>query len=77
MKVYLAIVEDRHIDTEVEVFVDSHSAVSFAREVATNSCADPSEMYEEEIAEWLFYIVYSNEGDSVRVVEREVKGIHK
>lgn len=79
---YVMVGEDRHSDVQVEVFTSESSAVQAAAQFIAYSAskneyeADPedSELNEFMIADgWVFYRVYSGEGDSVRVVRR---GLH-
>jgi hypothetical protein len=69
--IYLAVVNDRHTDTEVEPFTTAEAAIGYARARAAENSADGR--YEEaEIRGWLFYARYSVEGDSVWVVAKEL-----
>jgi hypothetical protein len=75
MKVYVAMINDRHTDPEPYVFTNAHAAIDYARREAkeyTNT--DHPEDYEErEVNGWLFYASYSVEGDSVWVIEKELQ----
>lgn len=72
MKVYLTIVEDRHCDPEITVFKYKRDAVRLAKDSVQTYRNDGYEPEEEEIGEWLYYCRVSDEGDSVRVEEKEV-----
>jgi len=71
--VYVVIIEDRHADTDVEVWQDKEAAISRARAFAQARCKHSEYYSEENIAEWLFFAKYSTEGDCTRVVERELQ----
>lgn len=70
MKVYVAIVEDRHAETEAYVFSTPEKAIEFARKTAKESCFDMSDYEEIETKGWLFHVQYSCESDRVYVTER-------
>ena len=77
MKVFLAIQEDRHIDTNVKVFVDKLNAIEWAKATA-KELAVHSEHYSEinmSSYNWDFYVEYSCEGDCIRVESAEVIAI--
>lgn len=76
--IFIVITEDRHSDVEVTPFAHELDATDFAgREVAL--CARHPEMIQHELNDamvndgWLWYCRYSAEGDSVRVVRRELQ----
>ncbi len=74
MKVFLAIQEDRHIDTEVKVFADKLSAINWAKATAKEIAAH-SEHYDEinmRGCNWDFYVEYSCESDCIRVESTEI-----
>lgn len=75
MKIYVVMVEDRHTDTEAEVFTTAEAAIAYAEEYVTEQLDrwpwvddDP-----EEPEGWLWYRAYSPEGDCVWVVEKELR----
>ena len=76
--VYVAILEDRHCDVQVEVFSEKEDAVEWAEEAALLNAHHEEDIEKEELTAgmrkegWLYYAVYSCEGDSVRVVQKEV-----
>jgi hypothetical protein len=70
MKLYVAMIEDRHTDPEPFVFSTPEAAVEFARSQAVNGARGGFEVEEEPIDGWLFYARYSDEGDSVWVIEK-------
>jgi hypothetical protein len=72
MRVYLAIIEDRHTDVAVCVFSTAEKAIAYAREWAYDNARSPDRVEEQEIDGWLYSATYSVEGDAVRVEEAEV-----
>lgn len=73
-EVFVAILEDRHCDTEVYVFSVEAEAVEFAKEMA-EEFSRGDEIDEEMNAEmvkdgWVYRGCYSCEGDSIHVVKR-------
>ena len=76
MKVYTMIIEDRHTDVEVTLFQNKDDAIN----TATKSVKEWGAKWPEDIEErydvhgWLYHGVYSCEGDSVTVIESEIKG---
>lgn len=78
MIVYCILIEDRHSDVEVLLRSSESAALLEAKELALEY--DRHGDYEEHpVTEdmtrqgWLYYATYSCEGDSVRVIRREVK----
>jgi hypothetical protein len=83
MKVYVLIWEDRHADSEIELYRDLKEALFRADEIV-NDHRDEDQDYTELDADfnltddmfkggWHYYKVYSVEGDGVRVEEKELK----
>lgn len=70
--VYVVIVEDRHADVDIEIWADEQAAIGRARELAKKYCRYPEDYKESQIADWLFYVVYSCENDCCRVVKRQI-----
>lgn len=74
MKVYVVVVQDRHIDIEIAVFADKLDAI----EAANNIGMENSEKYPEDreitCPDWcVYYFKYSCENDCVYVLEQEVQ----
>ena len=70
MKIYILIVEDRHADVGVTVYVNKERAIADAREVAQEEAKHyNTEPREEEIDGWLYYATFYREGDSVHVIK--------
>ena len=79
MKIYIVIWKDRHADTEVYPFSNPEEAIAFAKEKVEENCDYPEDLDEELSAPmiadgWIYYGCYSCEGDSIRVVTRELDG---
>jgi hypothetical protein len=78
--VYIVIIEDRHADTDVEPFSSEELAILRAGELAASYMRDPVEPDDIEYGlneamvrdGWVWYCRYSCEGDSVRVLRREM-----
>jgi hypothetical protein len=79
--VYVALINDRHADPEVQVFADESDAIDYAVDQIPGS-ADVIEDVDEKDAEltdemkrdgWLLYMPYSGEGDYVQVMKREIR----
>ena len=66
-------VNDRHTDTDAEVFTTADAAIDFARRAAREYNRHADDYEEAEIAGWLFHARYSCEGDSVWVIEKELR----
>lgn len=82
MKVFVVMVEGRHVDTEAHLFSTPEKAIAYAESVLDeNSEAaayvdpDDARMSDEDLASagWLFYGCYSTEGDCTWVLPKEVK----
>lgn len=73
MKIYNAIIQDRHTDTKVKPFLDKQMAIDYARSKAKEYCRRKEDYEEQEIPGWLFYAEYSCEGDCVWVTEHDLK----
>lgn len=72
MKVYVAMVCDRHADPEPEVFSTAEAAIAYVREYVNEYARYPEDVEEDPVEGWLFYIRWSEEGDRAWVVEKEV-----
>lgn len=69
--IFTVLISDRHSDDEIRVFEKEYDAVHHAKNIAKDN--DHHGDYEEsEIAGWIFYAVYSCEGDSVRVERKYI-----
>lgn len=70
-EVFVVILNDRHSDTEVEVWTDREVAIERARSIGKDIwkhySARTGDYVEETIKGWEFYCRYSSEGDSVCV----------
>jgi len=77
MKIYNAIVKDRHADTVAYPFSDRDTAIRWARQTAKEHARDEDDYEECKIADWEFYVAYSCEGDCIYVIEYEVNATTK
>jgi hypothetical protein len=76
MKIYIVIVEDHHVDTDVHPFTNIDKAIEFAKKRATeNSRGDGFTVgsLDKSMTEdgWVYLCTYNYE-DHVLVVEREL-----
>lgn len=73
MRIYNVIWQDRHTDVTVTSFTDLDTAILWARGQAVTSCRH-KESFEEPTppAGWLYYVVYSGEGDCLWITEHEI-----
>jgi hypothetical protein len=72
MRVFTVLLEDRHADAEVEVFMDREMAINRAKNLAKENDRH-GEYEEQQISDWVFHATYSCEGDSVTVRETELQ----
>lgn len=70
MKIYVAIIDDTHADTDVQLFTTPEAAVEFAKKEAIEANRPYGEPEELSVTDYLYYAVY---GDSkVCVMGREL-----
>lgn len=81
MKIFQVMVDDRHTDTEAIPFSTSEKALAYAKQLFEAYCDEQDEPDDNEemgiqptSGGWLFYAVYSTEGDCIWVVEQELDG---
>lgn len=67
---YVAIVNERHSDTEPYLFITAEAAIAFARKEAAEYARTPEDVEESDIKGWLYYATWGNEGDCVWVIEK-------
>jgi hypothetical protein len=71
MQIFVVIVEDRHIDVDVEVYSDRAVAIARARAVAEANAVELEDIEEDDnCTPYEYYADYSTEGDCVRVVAK-------
>jgi hypothetical protein len=71
MKIYLAMIADRHADTEPFPFSTADRAIAYARGWAVAAARFDGDFQEPRVpGGWLYYATYSPESDSVWVVEK-------
>jgi hypothetical protein len=73
LKIYVAMINDTHSDTEPYLFTTPEAAIEYARGEARSLALMPDDLKEEQIPGWLYYCRYSPDS-SVWVLEREVFG---
>lgn len=67
--VFVVLQEDRHIDAYVEIWRTQEAAITSARAIAANNS---STVFQENVAGCILYLLYSAEGDCVKVFEKEI-----
>jgi hypothetical protein len=74
MKIYIAMLNDRHTDAEPFPCSTPERAIERARTLAVeNSRDDGASIDESETPDgWLYHAIYSCEGDSVWVIEKDL-----
>jgi hypothetical protein len=81
MTIYVTMIKERHMETEVHLFSTAEKAIFFAKEYLKGQAdsaadVDPEDatISEEDLAAsgWLFYTCFSTEGDCVWVLPKEV-----
>lgn len=78
--VFVVVINERHSDTDVELFVSAQAAVIYARKLVREYAhpdypGDVDETLSESMrkSDWLYYGKWSGEGEHIFVVEREIK----
>lgn len=77
MKIYIAIWEDRHTETTAHPFSDKDKAIEWAKKQAHDNDrvdGDVDQRLTREMIKdgWVYFGMYSCEGDNIRVVETEL-----
>jgi len=72
MEIYIAICEDRHIDSVVRVFDTPEKAISYAKSFAEGGARHSEDVEETKIDGWLYHCQFSCDGDFVRVEKGEL-----
>lgn len=69
LKIFIAVCEDRHIDTIVKVFYIKEKAIEYCKEFVPTRYTIKEQVLTEVMknAKWVFFALYGCEGDSVRV----------
>lgn len=70
MKLYVAMIRDRHSDPDAYVFSTPEAAVEYAKTCVQEYARHPESIEEEPIEGWLYHARYSSEGDAVWVLEK-------
>ncbi len=77
-EIWIVIVQDRHTDTDALPYTTEEAAVAKARAIAREYAWHPEDAKDGTLnAEmrrdgWVLWLPYGTEGDSVRVVRREM-----
>jgi hypothetical protein len=80
--IYIVITQDRQSGVEVVPFSDEAAAIAFAGEEVGRNARHPEIIEPEDrelndsmrVSGWVWYCRYGVEGDSVRVVRRDLRG---
>jgi hypothetical protein len=68
---YVAMIDDRHANTEPEVFTTAEQAIAYAKGWAEGAAHQPDDFEEPRCPKgWLYYATYSPESDAVWVVAK-------
>lgn len=76
---FTVLVQDRHSDPDVEVFVEKDDAIRRARVLVEEGARHPEDVEVEELNPamvregWVWFCRYSREGDSVTVMARQLQ----
>jgi hypothetical protein len=76
---FVVMVEDRHADPDVEVFVEKDDAIRRARALAEEGARHPGAIEVSELNNamvndgWVWHCRYSGEGDWVTVMARQLQ----
>lgn len=81
MDIYIVLTEDRHADADARPFTTKEGAVKAAESEVASLIRHPDDLDEDarELNDamardgWVWYCRYGVEGDSVRVLRRELK----
>ncbi len=66
MELYVAVVQDRHLDPIIGVFTEKEAAIDWALATFQEHVEEPGEVVEEtdlEGSDWLWHAEYGDEGD--------------
>ena len=69
---FVVLIEDRHVDINVELFEELDDAISYAKETANEYYQNKEDYREIEIKPWLFYVKFSCEGDNIHIIEKNI-----
>ncbi len=70
MKLYVAMVQDRHSDPVIRVFSTLDLAIAWTRREFAMCVKRPTEIKEDKKPEpWLYYATYGHEGDYAGIEE--------
>lgn len=75
---YIVIYEDRHADTDAQVYANRADAIEAAEEMLAENLRHPEDL-DQDLNDmmkrdgWIWYAAYSCEGDNIRVLHRELR----
>lgn len=72
VKIYVAMVHERHSGTYPYPWSTAEAAKAYARGTAERYARYPDDIEEERIDEYLYYVRWSPEGDRAWVIEKEL-----
>lgn len=76
MKVWVAIINERHSDNDAEVFTAPDAAIDYVKKTVAGWARTPEDI-EEELSDrmreagWIYFVTWSSEDDSAWVIEKE------
>ena len=72
-KVFIVLINDRHVDMEVKPFHDPAKAIAYAKAQAKKYGVHEDDYQEEDYEGSIFYARFSCEGDHTEVIETEMQ----
>lgn len=69
---FVVLIEDRHVDINVELFEELDDAILYAKETANEYCQNKEDYKEIKIDTCLFYVEFSCEGDNIHIIEKNI-----
>jgi len=78
--IYAMVVDDRHSEPQVTLFLKEERALKRAKTLAQESASEPDDFEEQDLNDsmiqdgWIYYATYSVEGDCVWVMKRNIVG---
>jgi hypothetical protein len=74
MKIYIAVCCNRHTDDDIKLFTTAEAAIVYCQNFIRDQEARPCDVEEQDVSEnWIYYCLYTAEGDSVRVEVAELE----
>jgi len=72
MTVYVVLIEDRHSDVGVEIFLDASRAIEYAENIALEYSSYPDDIEVVKSEGRLYHAIYAGDSDAVTVISKEV-----